>query len=185
MPSSTSPRPPSPNIYIHTSTGRVQVLSFPDLKRIGTMKGHVSRVSCLAQSQDQAMLATGGMDAVAALWDAADAVCMRTFYQQEHPIRALGCVGGWRLLGGVGGVPERRGGAWEGAGDVVERWRGDGGSHDCSCNGAQSDGGFDAACHCVCPEGRGMAWFWPREPSPWPASLPSCTTAGSATTGGI
>lgn len=76
------------------------MLSFPELKYEAAMQGHVSRVTCLAQTADRGTLASGSMDAVACVWDMEERICTRTLYDIHHAIRALGYEGRRAFEGG-------------------------------------------------------------------------------------
>lgn len=72
-----------------TGQGEVEVLSFPDMKRIRALKGHTSPALAVALDRQQRWVATGGADAVACLWDTTDYICQRTYIGMDYPIRAL------------------------------------------------------------------------------------------------
>lgn len=75
---------------------RMQVLSFPDFKPERTMKGHVSRVSCMGFDHRHTRMASGGMDTVTSLWDLEEGICTQTFYDLDQAIRGVG----WVVMGG-------------------------------------------------------------------------------------
>ena len=84
---------PAQRLNPHCPPRPLQVLSFPELKYEAAMQGHVSRVTCLAQTADRGTLASGSMDAVACVWDMEERICTRTLYDIHHAIRALGYEG--------------------------------------------------------------------------------------------
>jgi WD40 repeat protein len=67
----------------------VEVLGWPDMRRQRLLKGHTSSVMSVALDRQQRYVATGGVDAVACLWDRRDFICQRTFYAMDYPIRCL------------------------------------------------------------------------------------------------
>ncbi|KAL4536412.1 hypothetical protein Ndes2437B_g05833 [Nannochloris sp. 'desiccata'] len=69
--------------------GEVEVQQYPDMKRVGGLKGHTAAVLSLAVDPAEKYIATGGADAVACLWDAKDFICLRSYYAMDFPPRAL------------------------------------------------------------------------------------------------
>ncbi|KFM28981.1 THO complex subunit 3 [Auxenochlorella protothecoides] len=80
----------SKHFYLATDAGEVEVLSFPDFKPERTMKGHVSRVSCMGFDPGHTRMASGGMDTVTSLWDLEEGICTQTFYDLDQAIRGVG-----------------------------------------------------------------------------------------------
>ena len=97
--SSLTPHPP-------THTGEVEVRSFPEMAKVRSLRGHPAPVLSLAFDRQHRWLATGGADAVACLWDAADFICVRSYIAMDYPVRALrwAAAQGWcQLAAGVAG----------------------------------------------------------------------------------
>ncbi len=90
-------------VFAATSEGRTRILSFPELEpalRVNysvdgddaaefSLKGHSSECLSVAMSPTGRTLATGGADAVIALWDTAKWVCYRTITSMAGPVRSL------------------------------------------------------------------------------------------------
>jgi WD40 repeat protein len=70
------------------------MLSFPDMRKQRSLKGHTASVMSVALDRQQRYIATGGGDAVACLWDMEDFICQRTYIGMDYPIRCLRLVGG-------------------------------------------------------------------------------------------
>jgi THO complex subunit 3 len=69
--------------------GEVEAVRFPELRRAGALRGHTAPALAVAVCPAARLVATGGADAVACLWDAEDLVCLRSFYSMDRPVRAL------------------------------------------------------------------------------------------------
>jgi THO complex subunit 3 len=74
--------------FVATGSGAVEVLSYPDLQRINSLKSHTASVFCLAM--DKRHFATGGRDAIVSLWDLDSISCVSSFSQFDSPARTLG-----------------------------------------------------------------------------------------------
>ncbi|KAL4458683.1 hypothetical protein ABPG75_013548 [Micractinium tetrahymenae] len=72
-----------------TGQGEVEMLGFPDMRKLRGLKGHTASVLSVALDRQQRWVATGGQDAVACLWDTQDWICQRTYIGMDHPIRSL------------------------------------------------------------------------------------------------
>jgi THO complex subunit 3 len=72
-----------------TNLNEVEVHAYPEMRKVGALKGHTSSVLSLAYDPQGKYIATGGADALACLWDATDFICLRTLYAIDNPIRAL------------------------------------------------------------------------------------------------
>ena len=71
------------------NNGEVEVMQYPEMKRVGGLKGHTAAVLSLTVDPAEKYIATGGADAVANLWDAKDFICLRSYYSMDFPTRAL------------------------------------------------------------------------------------------------
>lgn len=73
-----------------TGSGATDVYKWPEMKCVTSMTGHTAAVVSLAMDPQEKYIATGGADAVACLWDAAEFICLKTYYKMDQPIRSLG-----------------------------------------------------------------------------------------------
>lgn len=87
------------------SGGEVEALRWPEMRQAGALRGHTAQVLSLAVAPGERFLASGGADAVACLWDAHDFICLRTYTQMDHPIRALAFSHDARFLAMTGEDP--------------------------------------------------------------------------------
>ena len=87
------------------NAGEVEVQQFPELKRVGGLKGHTAAVLSLAVDQAEKYVATGGADATACVWCAKDFICLRSYYCMDFPARALGFSHDSRYLAMAGEDP--------------------------------------------------------------------------------
>jgi THO complex subunit 3 len=82
----------TPSRLLLQATGnnnQVEVLQWPDYKRVATLRGHTAPVLSMGIDAAERYIATGGGDAVVGLWDAEDFICLRTYTQMDSSIRAL------------------------------------------------------------------------------------------------
>ena len=90
-------------VFVAYADGRVRILSFPELEPVlranydgvegesveFTLRGHSAECLSIALSPTGRTLATGGTDAVIALWDTSKWVCQRTITTMAGPVRTL------------------------------------------------------------------------------------------------
>lgn len=90
-------------VFVATSDGRTRILSFPDLEPVlkvnyvvgesgpdeFSLKGHSAECLSVALSPTGRTLATGGTDAIIALWDTTKWTCQRTITTMAGPVRSL------------------------------------------------------------------------------------------------
>jgi len=75
---------------LSTGTGNIVVLDYPTLdEAVSPIIGHTSNIQSLEFDREGKYFATGGADALVALWHATELVCTRTFNCTEWPIRGL------------------------------------------------------------------------------------------------
>ena len=101
-------------VFVATGDGRTRILSFPELEpvlrvnyQVGegesaefSLKGHSADCLSVALSPTGRTLATGGTDAVIALWDTTKWTCMRTITTMAGPVRSLSRFLKWSLVQG-------------------------------------------------------------------------------------
>lgn len=66
-----------------TGRGTIQILEFPTLKKLCEPVAHTANCYCIEFDVTGRYFATGGADAIVALWDANDIVCIRTLCRLE------------------------------------------------------------------------------------------------------
>ncbi|KAJ1917412.1 hypothetical protein H4219_003223 [Mycoemilia scoparia] len=76
-------------LFISTSHGDVNVMSWPDYELQHTMKGHTSSCYCISKDASGRYLAVGSADALISIWDLEDYICIRTITDHIHPVTAL------------------------------------------------------------------------------------------------
>ncbi|KAL1909964.1 hypothetical protein Sste5344_004153 [Sporothrix stenoceras] len=93
----------SKRVFVATGDGRTRILSFPDLEPVlkvnypvaegesdeFSLKGHSAECLSVALSPTGRTLATGGTDAIIALWDTTKWTCQRTITTMAGPVRCL------------------------------------------------------------------------------------------------
>ncbi|KAL2911946.1 hypothetical protein HK105_208556 [Polyrhizophydium stewartii] len=75
--------------FITTGTGRVKIFEYPSLKEVHTLFAHTSNAYCIDFEPSGRYFATGGADAIVALWDVETLTSVQTYTQLDWPIRAL------------------------------------------------------------------------------------------------
>lgn len=86
-------------LFAAGSDGRTRILSFPGLEPVlregegdgeeFALRGHTAECLTVALSPTGRHLATGGSDAIVALWDTAKWTCQRTLTKMTGPVRSL------------------------------------------------------------------------------------------------
>ncbi|OAA53759.1 WD repeat-containing protein [Niveomyces insectorum RCEF 264] len=90
-------------VFTAAGDGRTRILSFPDLEPVFrvnyavrdgesaefSLKGHTAECLTVAMSPTGRTLATGGSDAIIALWDTSKWTCQRTITSMAGPVRSL------------------------------------------------------------------------------------------------
>ncbi|ERT01273.1 THO complex subunit 3 [Sporothrix schenckii 1099-18] len=90
-------------VFVATGDGRTRILSFPELEPVlkvnhtvgegesdeFSLKGHSAECLSVALSPTGRTLATGGTDAIIALWDTTKWTCQRTITTMAGPVRSL------------------------------------------------------------------------------------------------
>ena len=82
-----------------TGEGRVKILSYPDFQPIFhtsydpelpfTLNGHTSSCLSIELQPTARFLATGGSDAIIALFDTTEWICQRTLIEMTGPVRSI------------------------------------------------------------------------------------------------
>lgn len=83
------------------SAGGVQVLEYPSKTVVASNRCHMSACITLDFAPNGRYFATGGTDAMVALWDADELSCIRTWGTLEWPIRSLSFSHNSELLAAV------------------------------------------------------------------------------------
>ncbi|EPQ66433.1 Bgt-4986 [Blumeria graminis f. sp. tritici] len=86
-------------IFLTTGEGRVKILSYPAFEPVFhlsydpstpfTLNGHTSSCLTVELQPSARYLATGGSDAIIALWDTTDWICQRTIADMIGPVRSI------------------------------------------------------------------------------------------------
>nr|KAJ3422649.1 THO complex subunit 3 [Polyrhizophydium stewartii] len=69
--------------FITTGTGRVKIFEYPSLKEVHTLFAHTSNAYCIDFEPSGRYFATGGADAIVALWDVETLTSVQTYTQLE------------------------------------------------------------------------------------------------------
>lgn len=72
-----------------SNNSSLEILKFDDMTPLQSLHGHTSSVLSVSVDPNDKYIATGGADALVALWETKDFTCVKSFYHMEHPIRAL------------------------------------------------------------------------------------------------
>lgn len=64
-------------------------MQYPDCASESEYVGHMAPCTCLALSKSEALLATGGMDALVTVWDTSCMAAVQTFYGPDSPVASL------------------------------------------------------------------------------------------------
>ncbi|KAM8847758.1 THO complex subunit 3-like isoform 1-T1 [Synchiropus picturatus] len=75
--------------FLTNGNGCINLLSYPDLKPIQSIKAHPSNCICIKFDPTGKYFATGSTDALVSLWDVDELVCVRCFSRLEWPVRTL------------------------------------------------------------------------------------------------
>ncbi|KAH6563300.1 hypothetical protein BASA61_009881 [Batrachochytrium salamandrivorans] len=76
-------------LFLTTGEGTVKVIEFPSFKVVHTFRAHTANAYCIEFDPRGRYFATGGADAIVALWDIETLTSMQTFSRLDWPIRAL------------------------------------------------------------------------------------------------
>lgn len=98
---------PTSNLLLQATgnDGVVELMSFPDMNKVGLLRGHTASVLSIATDPAERYIVTGGADAIACLWDSQDFICQRTFIGMDFPIRSLNFSYDSKYLAMVGEDP--------------------------------------------------------------------------------
>lgn len=72
-----------------TGNGTVEIMSFPKIEKEHQIEAHTGHCYCIEFDPTGRYMATGGADAMVALWELEDLSCVRTFPRLESPLRSL------------------------------------------------------------------------------------------------
>jgi THO complex subunit 3 len=76
-------------LYLCTGLGLVQVLSFPDMKKVHTFHAQTGAIYCIDTDPKGRYICVGGGDALVSCWDTEDGVCVRTISSMEWPVYSI------------------------------------------------------------------------------------------------
>ncbi|EGF78122.1 hypothetical protein BATDEDRAFT_90779 [Batrachochytrium dendrobatidis JAM81] len=76
-------------LFLTTGEGTVKIIEFPSFKTVHSFKAHTANAYCIEFDPRGRYFATGGADAIVALWDIETLTSLQTFSRLDWPIRAL------------------------------------------------------------------------------------------------
>jgi len=75
--------------YLTTGLGTVEVLAYPELTHLHTIRAHTAGLYCMAFDASRPRMALGSADALVSLWDLDEFTCLRTFSRLSWPVRTV------------------------------------------------------------------------------------------------
>ena len=75
--------------YLTTGLGTVEVLAYPELTHMHTIRAHTAGLYCMSFDPSRPRVALGSADALVSLWDLDEFTCLRTFSRLSWPVRTV------------------------------------------------------------------------------------------------
>ncbi|BDA45109.1 THO complex subunit 3 [Coccomyxa sp. Obi] len=76
-------------LFLQATESGVEMYRFPELEKLSSLNGHTGTVLTLTLDGQDRYMASGGADAIAAVWDLETLACIRTCTQMDGEIKTL------------------------------------------------------------------------------------------------